>query len=193
MNPNKKEDRRVRKTKKALRETLAELLMEKSIQNITVKELTDKADVHRSTFYANFKDIYDLYSQMEDFVIQEVSDMLSAEYDFDTRVFFGVLFKYISDNKKVCRLLLGGSVNNTFINRISEMIEESCVYCWREEFRLTAETEAIKPYANFFLSGSMGVVGEWATNNFERPIEDVMIMLAEIENIFRQFVKNKFV
>ena len=193
MNQNKKEDRRVRKTKKALRETLAELLMDKSIQNITVKELTDKADIHRSTFYANFKDIYDLYSQMEDFVIQEVSDMLSTEYDFDTRVFFGVLFKYIADNKKVCRLLLGGSVNNTFINRISEMIEESCVYCWREEFKLTADAELIRPYANFFLSGSMGVVGEWAANNFERPVEDVMIMLAEVEYIFRQFIKSKFV
>jgi len=192
MSTNKKEDRRVRKTKKALRETLAELLIEKSIQNITVKELTDKADVHRSTFYANFKDIYDLYSQMEDFVIQEVNDILSSEYDFDTRVFFGVLFRYIADNKKVCRLLLGGSVNNTFINRISDMIEDSCVYCWCEEFKLTTDAEIIKPYAKFFLSGGMGVVGEWAANNFERPVEEVMVMLAEIENIFRQFIKSKF-
>ena len=53
MNIDIKEDRRVRKTKKALRESLAELLAEKSIQYISVRELTDKADVHRSTFYAN--------------------------------------------------------------------------------------------------------------------------------------------
>ena len=76
MGTNLKEDRRVRKTKKALREGLAELLVEKSLQNITVRELTDKVDVHRSTFYANFEDIYDLYNQMEDVVIQEISDIL---------------------------------------------------------------------------------------------------------------------
>jgi len=46
MSINNKEDRRVRKTKKSLREGLVELLQEKSIQNITVKELTDRADIH---------------------------------------------------------------------------------------------------------------------------------------------------
>ena len=55
-----KEDKRVRKTKRALRLGLAELLAEKSIQNITVKELSDKVEINRSTFYANFTDIYDL-------------------------------------------------------------------------------------------------------------------------------------
>ena len=59
-----KEDRRVRKTKKALREGLIELLNEKSIQSITVRELTDKVDIHRSTFYANFKDVYELYNHV---------------------------------------------------------------------------------------------------------------------------------
>jgi len=61
MDIEQKEDRRVRKTKKALREGLAELLTQKSIQKITVRELTDKVDIHRSTFYANYEDIYDLF------------------------------------------------------------------------------------------------------------------------------------
>ena len=186
------EDRRVRKTKKALREGLAELLMEKSIQHITVQELTDKADVHRSTFYANFKDIYDLYGQIEDIVIQEMSEILSAEYNYDTRALFGVLFRYIADNKKVCRLILGEHVNSTFFNRISSLFEDSCVYCWREEHKLTAPAEAIRPYAHFFLSGSLRIIGEWAASNFAQPVEELMLMLAEIEDIFRQFVKEKF-
>ncbi|MCL2842658.1 MAG: TetR/AcrR family transcriptional regulator [Oscillospiraceae bacterium] len=189
---DRKEDRRIRKTKKALREGLAELLMEKNIQNITVRELTDKADVHRSTFYANFKDIYDLYKQVEDVVIQEVSDILFAEYNFDTKAFFGVLFRYIADNKSVCRLVFGGSASSAFFNRISNLIQKSCVDCWRGEYNLTAATEAIEPYARFFISGSLGVIGEWATSDFERPAEGLMVMLADIEDSFRQFVRRKF-
>jgi len=185
------EDRRVRKTKKALRESLAELLMEKNIQNITVRELTDKADVHRSTFYANFKDIFDLYKQVEDVMIQEINDIISDKYNFDAKVFFGALFRYISDNKKVCRLVLGGNGNSTFSNRISCLLKDSCVSCWREEYSLTAPAEAIEPYAHFFLSGSLGIVGEWAACNFERPAEELMIMLADIEDSFRQLVKSK--
>lgn len=46
----KKTDRRVKKTEKALAETLSTLLVNKKIQAITIRELTETADVHRSTF-----------------------------------------------------------------------------------------------------------------------------------------------
>jgi len=192
MDMDRKEDRRVRKTKKALREGLAELLMEKDIQHITVRELVDKADVHRSTFYANYKDIYDLYKQMEDLVIEEVSEILSMEYDLDTKVFFGVLFRYMADNKKVCCLILGEHGNGAFFKRIANLIKASCVACWCREFNLAEAVEGMEPYAHFFLSGSLGVVGEWAAGNFERPAEDVMIMLAELDDSFREFIRGKF-
>ena len=192
MDTGAKEDRRVRKTKKALREGLAELLMEKSIQHITVRELTDKADVHRSTFYANFEDIYDLYRQMEDVVLQEVSEILSVEYDLDARAFFGILFQYIADNKKVCRLILGEGASGTFFNRISNLFKDLCVACWRREYNLTNVAGEMEPYAQFFLSGSLGVVGEWVASDFEQPTEELMAMLVDLDHHFRQFIKDKF-
>ncbi|MBQ1436814.1 MAG: TetR/AcrR family transcriptional regulator, partial [Ruminococcus sp.] len=63
--PEKKTDRRTLKTRKAIYEGLAELLAEKSLKNITVQELTDKIDIHRVTFYKHFRDIYDVYEQLE--------------------------------------------------------------------------------------------------------------------------------
>jgi len=192
MDMHRKEDRRVRKTKKALREGLAELLMEKSIQQITVSELTEKADVHRSTFYANFKDMYDLYKQMEDMVIQDISDLLSRAYALDTKEFLSTLFRYINENKKVCRLILGEHASSTFFNRISGLFKDSCVDCWRREFRLTGEPEEMEPYAQFMLSGSLHMVGEWVASDFARPIEELMTMLGEIDACFGQFIKSKF-
>ena len=56
----KKEDRRVKKTEKALAEALSKLLVDKKIQNITIRELTETADLHSSTFYTHYTDIYDL-------------------------------------------------------------------------------------------------------------------------------------
>ena len=192
MSVEMQEDRRVRKTKKALREGLAELLMEKSIQDITVKELTDKADVHRSTFYANFKDIYDLYSQMEEVVLREIRDIISDEYNLDTKVFFGVLFRYIVENKQVCRLILGKNANSAFLSRISDLFKGSCVACWRREYNLPNATEEMEPYAQFFLSGSLGLVGEWVSHNFEQPVEELMMILVDLDDAFRPFIKSKF-
>ena len=192
MNINAPEDRRIRKTKKALREGLAELLMEKSIQSITVKELTDKADVHRSTFYANYKDIYHLYEQMEDSMLQEIYDILSAEYNLDTTAFFNILFRCIADNNNVCRLVLSQNANNSFFKRILNLLKTSCMNCWRNEFNLTVSDELLEPYAHFILAGSLGLIGEWAANDFDRPEAELMLMLADIDDNFRSFIKNKF-
>lgn len=60
------EDRRIRKTKKALRAALVRLLSKESIAEITIKELTDEADVHRGTFYHHYRDAFDLKEQVED-------------------------------------------------------------------------------------------------------------------------------
>ena len=55
----RKEDLRVRKTKKAISEAFMELLVEKPIEDMTVNELCDKAGVRRTTFYKHYKDKYD--------------------------------------------------------------------------------------------------------------------------------------
>ena len=54
-----KEDLRVRKTKKAIAEAFMSLLREKSLEEITVNELCEKAGVRRTTFYKHFNDKFD--------------------------------------------------------------------------------------------------------------------------------------
>ena len=56
----KRDDRRTQYSKRVIREALFELMQEKPLNKITVKELCERADVNRSTFYAYYTDIYDL-------------------------------------------------------------------------------------------------------------------------------------
>lgn len=53
-------DRRVRRTRRSLKEALSELLAERDYDAITVQEIADRADVGRSTFYAHFESKEDL-------------------------------------------------------------------------------------------------------------------------------------
>ena len=69
------DDRRVRKTKKALRQGLVQLLQEKKLKDITVRELTDAVDLHRGTFYVHYRDIYDLYDKMWQEANQAIRDI----------------------------------------------------------------------------------------------------------------------
>ena len=54
----KKEDRRVRYTKQAIRDGFLRLLAEKPIEKISVTEICREADINRGTFYAHYSDPY---------------------------------------------------------------------------------------------------------------------------------------
>jgi AcrR family transcriptional regulator len=62
---SEKLDRRVKYTKKVLKESLVEILEKKNIDKITIKEICEKADINRSTFYTHYYDQYDLLHQIE--------------------------------------------------------------------------------------------------------------------------------
>jgi len=179
---DKKEDRRVRKTKKALREGMIELLNEKSIQNITVKELTDKADIHRSTFYANFGDVYELYSHMEDTIIQEISEIASIDCTFMSQVFYSGLLDYINSNKQVCRLFFSGNTSTIFFERLTSLFKNSCIDGWRKEYNVADTSKEMEYHIQFCLSGGIGVIGMWVSGDFEYPMEELVTMLANIDS-----------
>ena len=58
------QDRRIRKTRAVLKSSLLSLMKEKSVKHITVKELCDKADINRGTFYLHYTDVFDMLEQI---------------------------------------------------------------------------------------------------------------------------------
>ena len=76
----KKEDRRVRRTKKLLTQALTQLLQQKQVNEITVKELTDLADMNRGTFYLYYKDIFDMIEKIEDELFENLNGIISARH-----------------------------------------------------------------------------------------------------------------
>ena len=75
---DRSEDRRVRKSKKALEEALIRLLAKKTITEITVTELTEEADIHRGTFYNHYKDTMDLKIQTDRDIAAQLTELLSS-------------------------------------------------------------------------------------------------------------------
>lgn len=59
------------------------LLSKESIAEITIKELTDEADVHRGTFYHHYRDAFDLKEQVEEEIGQELDEVLSSVPESD--------------------------------------------------------------------------------------------------------------
>ena len=70
----RKNNRRVRFTRSALREALIDLILEKPLVSITVKDICARADINRSTFYLHFKDVTDILRTTEDEIIEHMRE-----------------------------------------------------------------------------------------------------------------------
>ena len=64
-------DLRIEKTRNSIVNTFLELRSKKDLEKITVKELCEKAQINKSTFYSHYHDIYDLSEHLEDEVVRE--------------------------------------------------------------------------------------------------------------------------
>ena len=79
-----KNDRRSKRTEAALLNALAELLKQKQLRKITINELVSLADIHRSTFYLHYQDIFDFYQQTENSFLAIYENVIkeSATHDY---------------------------------------------------------------------------------------------------------------
>lgn len=89
----KKTDRRVRKTKSQLKTGLAQLMREKSIREITVKELVDAVDINRSTFYLHYSDIPGLLAEVENEMMEEMQRAIREHPIDPEKIPFTILFR----------------------------------------------------------------------------------------------------
>ena len=76
-------DRRVRKTKRQLRQALMDLMSEKPSKSISVRELAERADINRGTFYIHYKDVSDLLQRLEDEMAERLI-LVCKKYAYST-------------------------------------------------------------------------------------------------------------
>ena len=64
-------DLRIQKTRQNIFQAFIELREKYPLEKITVKELTERAQISKQTFYLHYRDMYDLSERIEQSMIQE--------------------------------------------------------------------------------------------------------------------------
>ncbi len=124
-------DLRVKKTKRNIINAFLNLRSRKPLEKITVKELAEKANINKATFYLHYHDIYELSEYLEKQVIE--LSLQSIEHP-DTlfqnnKLFIKELTMSISANEQLIRILFEGNRNSRFIelfeNGLTELIKKN--------------------------------------------------------------------
>ncbi|MBM7704343.1 TetR/AcrR family transcriptional regulator [Metabacillus iocasae] len=155
-------DRRKKYTQMVLKESLLALIKEKPIANITVKELCERADINRSTYYAHYASPYELLYAIEEEFMGELVQTLN-QYNFSKEEeaiqMMVKLFEFMADKSDICLVLFSENNDMHFQNKGMQITQEYVFDNWILDKKLDKETY---DYLNLFLvSGSMYVIKNW--------------------------------
>lgn len=160
-----KEDRRIRRTKKLLKHALAELMQEKDFKNITVKEITDRADLNRGTFYLHYTDTYDLLEKIENEILENIQLMIDQNFeeldisDSLSPVLFPIA-EYIEENADLCRSLLNNYASHDFTTKFQDLIQKNGVQFVKQQYPGNQQTNDTF-FLSFISSGIVGLIRQW--------------------------------
>ena len=151
----KKEDLRVRKTKKALHEAFLKLLSEKTFEEITINELCALADVRRATFYKHYADKLDFLTAYTHTLRDRFDNVLWKPQHYDSYSEYYVAYAkrlvgYISENSAAFENIVK---SNLFNQVISVIIEEN--YKATKERLEQSANSGMKLYASVETLASM--------------------------------------
>ena len=99
------DNRRSQFTKQIIQQTFFDLLKEKGLNKITVKEIAEKADINRGTFYRYYTDVLDLYNKIQSSYIQTVKQEFS-ESDLNLEKSLTTLLNFVKKDEGLQILVL---------------------------------------------------------------------------------------
>lgn len=173
------EDRRSAKTKHAIRNAFLKLLKQKSINRISVVEISKLADLGRGTFYLHYKDVYDLMEQLENDLIYNIELFYDESYPCDNSLkilnFTDKLTEYMEMNRDVF-LVLARTENG---GRTLEKIKYFFNYKLQTD-NACAATEADKAEIIFIVAGVFGVLETWLSEELKMPSKSVSELLHKL-------------
>ena len=181
----KKENRRVRMTKRLMKDALLELLAEKDLANISVTSVCETADVHRSTFYNYYTDPASLLRDIEqDFLdmipsppqildLQNEKNLLAATSDY---------FDFIKKNKKTVRILFHSSSGSDFAAQMVDRLCHGYIPVGENPDELTARFTQL-----YIANGTVGMLREWVNEDFPLSSQEIAEMMYTLSRRISQY------
>jgi len=185
---NKKQptDRRIARTKLAIRDALVAMIKEKGFDALTVTDIVAQANINRGTFYLHYQDKFDLLEQTETEFLKEIqqiflqANLQQADYSNTAeqlQQLVIMLLEYVKEHADLMYVFLGLQGNYSFVTRIRSMAEKNLklgALSGLKEENFLVPREYLLSYV---LHANLGVLQAWfVTECKESPQEIARIL-----------------
>ena len=165
-----KTDRRARRTRAAISEAFIKLLNKKEISKITVREITELADINRATFYLHYTDIYQVLEEIENELASAFFD-LADKYDTkdlirDPYPILKAVGDGIEGRPLFAKFILNTATSSNYFMKIKTELKRRIIAIYDTEM-----ASELYYALTFTIAGTLDSYEEWFENNKPIPLE----------------------
>jgi len=166
---NKANNKRRKESQQKIEMIFTKMLEEKELYQISVTEICKQANMNRSTFYANYEDVYDLAKQIKTHLLEDVMALYQEEWkEQRSEHNYLKLFQHIRENQALYRTYF----KLTTDDEIFEMIGYS-----KEDAKQYLENQYVDYHIAFFASGLNGVIKKWLRQGCKETPEEIYYVI----------------
>lgn len=168
-------DRRVIRTKKAIRNAFAQLLLIKDMEDITVKDIADLADINRKTFYSYYSGVYRIVEEIENEIVETFKATV-RDVPFQTLVeepylLFSKLSAIINEDMDFYEPLMKANRNASLVTKVGDMLKQMVKESYAPQSRI--DESSFNIMVDFTFSGMFSVYQSWFNSSRRQSIEEI--------------------
>lgn len=187
-------DLRVVKTKEALHKALLSLLKSKPLETISISEICRKAKINRGTFYLHYSQIGDLFEAYFKEIMDDLANCYEEPYRHVVKLNTRELdpntiriFHHIEKYKPFYRIVFSKNVPMTYYYLLFEEIKT--LFSKDSAKNIGNDIDA-NFYASYQANAILGMVIEWASEDFKKPVSYLNDQLVKLVNLKIQNTNN---
>ena len=169
---NTKNNQRVRLTKRLLKEAYVSLMKRNPVSKITVKALCEEAELNRSTFYLHYSEPNDVLKDIENEIIENLSDRfsrISGKENDNRKEVTGPLLRYVKENGELFKVMLLKNDDTHFRNKLVKFAKQETI----AKISPRVPMQFDKMVYEYIVGGSMEILSSWVISDFAYSEEEI--------------------
>ena len=182
-------DLRQQRTRRNIVNAFLALRSEKPLEKITIRELAEKAPIHKATFYLHYHDIYELSESLEKEVIQDILNGLSdpAQLLTDTERFNEELYCLLMANESLLGILFSGTRSGMLAVRLETSLKEY-IFSRRPDW----DTLEINVILTYLIQGAYYTYMQYRTQQPKKVLLMINTMAGAVLRMYTEKTEQSF-
>jgi len=180
------EDRRARRSRRLLKESLLSLMRKKEFSHISVRDVAEGADMNRGTFYLHYSSTTDLLQSVEAELLEELQALVDAHMqetmaDGTMRPVLEPVLDFAVAHREVWTVLFAGSEATSFIQSLQQFIHRNGTALVEDRFH-PQDKDKTEYLLSFLTWGYIGLLKEWFAQDMALPREALIAAALRLAN-----------